>query len=628
MPPPEPTKLTDEELKKYGIHVASRLQQDDVKVGEANWADIDDDDEDWAPEEITWTDGTKSTIPHHEEHSEPSPQPPPAELTIESRLHPSGAFAASLHNRDGNIPGKPKSPGPGAEHPPVRHGLPSGKGLILKGAPEKPTLVAKPPAPPTPVKSPWAALPPIDKAPPMAMDMQHGMGLGRMQHHQPYQSYQRDGYGPPPHGMPPPHFKEIAADDFSRGGFRDGHPHMNRELFNSQSGRLEPVQDRRGGPRSDGSYRQAPGTTVLQRPSQMSDQPEPSAAFQTHRTSAEVGPYGRRRGSSNVSGGSVGFMQRLSRSGEQHVPPELLSARQPSVTGRSESPVSPRNFSPSGSRSWQSRPSPNLAYAAPYTNGPPPAPASVASIDDELEMQKKIMRERRELAKKRRLEEEEREEAARRNGSGSSWKRWDQPPRERVRRRRRPRRRPRKRPRKRRRHLQRLQRQLRLLVLLPVDQLPRRATRPCLRARRCPRPPPRAARIRRMASDSRRRGRVLQRRSRTGCRPGVVPAKERLGISGHRPTATGALATGRRLSRSHMRRRFRRLEATSRALDLLAPCLAEECRRAADASYCSYRAAQGHSSDDSSDSTDRSAGCSACQRQLGQRGAECVGQRS
>ena len=42
-------------------------------------------------------------------------------------------------------------------------------GLVLKGQPEKPTLVAKPSAP-TPVKSPWATLPPIEKTPPVQIN--------------------------------------------------------------------------------------------------------------------------------------------------------------------------------------------------------------------------------------------------------------------------------------------------------------------------------------------------------------------------------------------------------------------------------------------------------------------------
>ncbi|ERT00828.1 hypothetical protein HMPREF1624_02061 [Sporothrix schenckii ATCC 58251] len=446
--PPDPRKLTDEELKKYGIHISTRLQQNDDGKGQANWADIDDDDEDWAPEEITWTDGTKSTIPHHDE-IQPSPQPhsvqpdmshtqshfylqahsqsPQAQQhSVASASQPSPTAIPSSLSREVDANDKPKSPAPTG----VRSGgLPSGRGLILKGAPEKPTLVAKPPAPPTPVKSPWASLPPVDKASPVTMDLPPSIGNSRL----PYQQSQfhqyppRDMYGGPPRGStPPPPFKEIAADDFSRGGFRDSHPYANRELYNSQSGRMEPVQDRRGSMRGDMHHRQPP-SALLQRQSHGSDQqPEPSAAFQTHR-SAHEGPYGRRRNSSNVSGGSGSFMQRLGRPHDQNVPPELLHAQQPSLAGRSDSPTSPRNFSPSGTRSWQAHGSPAATLASthsnPQSNAPPGsaqphtqgAPqAASASIEDELEIQKKIMRERRELAKKRRLEEEEREEAAKR----------------------------------------------------------------------------------------------------------------------------------------------------------------------------------------------------------------------
>lgn len=465
-------------MKKYGIHISTRLQQDDDAKGQANWADIDDDDEDWAPEEITWTDGTKSTIPHHDE-IQPSPQPHSLQPDLshsQSQYHPQvhseSQYQPQVHSQSQYHPhvhSQPPQPqqhllAPAAQPSPTVHlsslskesdanekpkspaptgvrtgGLPSGRGLVLKGAPEKPTLVAKPPAPPTPVKSPWASLPPVDKASPVTTNLPPAIGSSRLPYQQPHfhQYPPRDMYGGPPRGStpPPPPFKEIAADDFSRGGFRDSHPYANRELFNSQSGRLEPVTDRRSGTRSDMHYRQPP-SALLQRQSQtMDQQPEPSAAFQTHRSSAQEGPYGRRRNSSNVSGGSGGFMQRLGRPYDQHVPLELLNAQQPSLSGRSDSPASPRNYSPSGTRSWQTLGSPAATFASTYSNPQANAPtgsapnaapvnaqppmqgapqAAPARIEDELEIQKKVMRERRELAKKRRLEEEEREEAAKR----------------------------------------------------------------------------------------------------------------------------------------------------------------------------------------------------------------------
>ncbi|KAJ0165245.1 hypothetical protein CTA2_11896 [Colletotrichum tanaceti] len=401
VPVPEPKKLTDEELKKYGIHMASRLAPESGQA-QGNWADIEDDDDDWAPETITWTDGTKTTLPHPDEMPAPPPEPipvPPKEKAIE----------------------KPKSP-----VPPPRNtaspskkfgGLASGKGLILKaGSADKPTLVAKPPAPPTPVKSPWAPLPPIEKAPPVVAESSAFHAGTR------YSA--RDQYAtsntPPPH-----HAKEIAADDFSRSAWREG-PAVggNRELFNSQSGRYEPAPDRRGSMRSDAHPRQP---AVLQRPSQ-SDHPEPSAAFQTNRSSVPDGPYGRRRGSSVASGGSGSYLQRPGKGHEMPMPPQdLLNARRGSMAGSVDSPVSPRNFSPSGlqhgprmhgNQQWQPRPSPGTNYATLHTSAPPPdnrsvQPPPMARLEEDLELQKKIMREKRELAMQRRREEEAREEAAR-----------------------------------------------------------------------------------------------------------------------------------------------------------------------------------------------------------------------
>lgn len=47
-------QLTDEELKQqYGIHMTSRIQEDGGGT-EAKWADIEDDEDDWAPETIEW----------------------------------------------------------------------------------------------------------------------------------------------------------------------------------------------------------------------------------------------------------------------------------------------------------------------------------------------------------------------------------------------------------------------------------------------------------------------------------------------------------------------------------------------------------------------------------------------
>ncbi|KUJ07058.1 uncharacterized protein LY89DRAFT_661289 [Mollisia scopiformis] len=416
-PPAEPKRFTDEELKqRYGIHLATRLQSDDPGK-QANWADIDDDDDDWAPETIEWTDGTKITLPQADETPAPAPEPNPVAV------------------KEAKIVEMPKSISPAptqaSASPTVKpSGLGTGRaGLILKGAAEKPTLVAKPPGPPTPVKSPWAPLPPVDKVAPIAIEIPH------QQQQQPQQSRfsQRDPHGF--QGMPPPPAKEIAADDFSRSSWREG-SNTSRELYNSQSGRYEPVNDsRRGSTRNDARGHQP---AVLQRPSPQDGPAEPSPAFQTHRASGQDGGYGRRRTSSNVSGGSGNFVRRMSRGHDMQPPHEMLNVRRGSLAAVSDSPSSPRNYSPSGqhqnqnqrgyqNQQWQqSRASPVISHPSPQSihgQTVPPASndaqaqaqaqASSAVYEDPIETQKKIMRQTRELAIKRRLEEEAKEEAAR-----------------------------------------------------------------------------------------------------------------------------------------------------------------------------------------------------------------------
>lgn len=383
IPVPDPRKITDEELAKIGIHMASRLHADDTK-GQSTWADIDDDDEDWdAPDALTWADGTKTTIPHVDE----TPVIPEAQPVI----------------KEINAIEKPRSPVPpsalASSSPSVKPGLPSGKGLILKGgaSAEKPTLVAKPPAPPTPVKSPWASLPPVSKVSPMEVppeQPQRGFAS-------PGQTYVRGG--------PPPAAREIAADDFSRSPRRD-----NQQLFNSQSGRYEPVPDRRGIARTDYPQRQP---AVLQRPmhSETQGPAEPSAAFQTTHTS---GGYGRRRGSSNVSGGSGSF-QRLRSIDQTMPPPDLLDPRRNSVISVGDHPLSPHNHpaavaqGPPRQSPYQARASPAMSSAAPQQipdAGAAPAPQQ--NIENTVEFQKKLMQERRAEAIKRRQEQEAQEEAA------------------------------------------------------------------------------------------------------------------------------------------------------------------------------------------------------------------------
>ncbi|KAJ6788476.1 hypothetical protein PWT90_02621 [Aphanocladium album] len=367
--PPEPKKFTDEELKKYGIHMASRLNEDDAQ-GQNKWADIDDDDEDWAPEAITWGDGTKTKLPHPDENPphEDVPQVPHGRYPLKHEMPPQNS------RPEYSVP-RPA-------------GLPSGKGLVLKNATQdRPALVAKPPQPPAPAKSPWAQLPPVDR-PQQPWSESTGSPRGSYKEPSPLKMM----------GHPP---KEIAADDFNRSSWRESQSgNGGRELYNSQSGRLEPAPDRRGSMLSDHSGRQP---AVLQR--QGMDHPEPSGAFQTNRN--QDGAFNRRRASSTVSGGS-GLLQRGGRGheGQQHYANDDRGPRRPSFSGSNEGRYTHQHGNAQGPNRqqahWGNLDMPDLAQ---MESQPPD--------EDDVEYQKKLMKERIELARKRRQEEVAREEAAR-----------------------------------------------------------------------------------------------------------------------------------------------------------------------------------------------------------------------
>ncbi|KAF2019924.1 hypothetical protein BU24DRAFT_129549 [Aaosphaeria arxii CBS 175.79] len=412
VPPPPPKQFTDEELKQqYGIHMATRLQADD-NGKEAKWADIDDDEDDWAPETVQWMDGTKSTVAAVE--AEPVP-PPPEVPKVVAKPEPStdatipAPTTAQGSQRPSSTMGNKTILKPGAH---TQTGTKSG--LILKGQPEKPTLVAKPSAP-TPIKSPWATLPPVEKVPPVQINTP-------VQQPPPHRFSQRDTYGNEAQFHPAP-AKEIAPDDFNR-SWRD--ERGNRELYNSHSGRYEPVNETRRGSFRDG-YRNQPA--VLQRPAH--DGPaEPSAAFQTSRTSADAPTWGRRRTSSNVSGGSGGRRLSIDRRGPEIPLPPLNVQRRGShsINGADGLSPIPRHAFPAVPEQPLVSPqksSPNLSIAQPTSpygsvgsfgaqDGTAPAPA--VQTEDPVEVQNRLMREKLErarLAKQKQLEQEQKEEAER-----------------------------------------------------------------------------------------------------------------------------------------------------------------------------------------------------------------------
>jgi hypothetical protein len=374
--------------------MTSRIEADGESK-EAKWADIDDDEDDWAPETIEWADGTKVTL----NHTSNMPLPPGATI---------------VEKASEEEPKEPQSEGPKAQQMSSSIGpnatvLKLGasaerqqaqKATILqKGPSEKPaTSGAKSPAP-VPAKSPWAPLPPVDKISPITINPQIPMPAPNR-------------YSQVPLGGPPLSIasisspaKEISADDFNR-SWRDSQPGQPRELFMPNSGRYEAVSEgRRRGSRNDQNCR-APA--LLQRPSP-SDQhapAEPSAAFQTSRVSAdqERGQWSRRRASSIQSAGSSQFGRRMSLSkvGDVfQVPADALQQQR----GSSQPGVADAVATTRGVHVQQN----NNLTATPSSAGPSSQPPDMALIAE----QKRLMQESARLAVQRRREEEQKEEAAR-----------------------------------------------------------------------------------------------------------------------------------------------------------------------------------------------------------------------
>lgn len=384
-PPVIPAKeVTDEELRKnLGIHLASRLQSEDASK-ESTWADEDPDD-DWVPEPIQWNDGTKSAL-----QPEPSTPTPVAAVPITPTPVVSVVPVAKIVGQDTSdrVPEKPSEP----------------KTLVFTRDPNKGTDKSEKgikDAPP-PRASPWATLPP-----PNIVPLPTPNNEGKTIEH-----------GGSQHNMAS---REVPADEFNR-SWRDRSLH--NQLYNSQTGQLEPVQDPRNrGMRNPRTEQQLGKTSVLQRsPSQLSGSAEPSSAFQQTRTgSYRQDDYRRRRTSSNVSGGSGSTGRRLSFNKGIHGLERPLS---PEETGHS-----PRHiFGPPQPPHQESQPLPvsqPLPISQPLQEANEPlTPQSATTsintqnetvstpVEDPIAMQKRIMTETRELARKRKLEEEAKEEAA------------------------------------------------------------------------------------------------------------------------------------------------------------------------------------------------------------------------
>lgn len=410
-PPPPPRQFTDEELKQqYGIHMAARLQADEAGK-ESKWADIDDDEDDWAPETVEWMDGTKSSVVPADAQATPSPSDGDKSAILQKDASAGSSDQGGTPASKPTVPVSSKTilkPGVHLQNL-ARTGSPAREGS------EKTSPAVKPTVPPS-AKNPWAPLPPIDKVAPVFPQppSQPPSALS---------PFRRDPHGfeslpPPPVGPA----REIAADDFNRTWMEDRGP---RELFDSKSGRYEPVGEmRRGSIRHEHGNRHP---SVLQRPSQM-DRPapaEPSAAFQTRSTGADSGSWARRRASSNVSAGSGG--QRFSMGRPQDERFDNVSPMRPLAV---ESPqqqfaamdvgLSPASV---GQSSWpQSSPTFNTAHLppgaqmSPFANGDTQGNQLGPPDEDPVARQQRLMREKQEatrLRKQREREEEAREEAAR-----------------------------------------------------------------------------------------------------------------------------------------------------------------------------------------------------------------------
>ncbi|KAL9113070.1 MAG: hypothetical protein Q9227_002682 [Pyrenula ochraceoflavens] len=404
--------------QQYGIHLTSRIQADG-EGKESKWADIDDDEEDWAlPETLQWSDGTKAYLTGSESTAAPNqgqkPAPVRAEQPKDARISkPTSIPITSTVGPNATV----LKLGASAER---QQQQAKTTALQPKGPTEKPIQpTVKAPAP-VPAKSPWAVLPPVDKISPVAINPQTSIPPVR----QPSNELHSE---PPLSGSALSPAKEISADDFNRSWRQDQDAHP-RELFMPNSGRYEAVNEgKRRLNRNDQNFR-AP--SVLQRPNQGNYHApaEPSAAFQTHRTSEQDrAPWSRRRTSSNVSGGSGAFDRRMSmgktndtlafhdnvnqRQDSEVVSQDTVSHGQASA-GASK-PAAPYIPSPS-EMTPSSAVAPGAIDEFSKMVGPAPRQDGSIAISEDVERQKQLMKEKREAAIKRRQEQEAREEAEKR----------------------------------------------------------------------------------------------------------------------------------------------------------------------------------------------------------------------
>lgn len=396
-PPAPPKQFTDEELKQqYGIHLATRLQADESGKG-AKWADEDDED-DWAPDTVEWMDGTKSSLQPSENEQ--------AHILESSLL----ATKRKAEESDQASPDSPQAPasilGPGKTilRPGIRATASQTRpGLVLKSVPENAPTPVKPPTP-GPFRSPWASLPPVDKVSPISFNPP--MHREQPLHISTANDAEMSQVGRP---LPSPP-REIAADTFDRSWRDDGRG--SRELFDSRSGRYEPVKaTRRGSMRQDGGFRPP---AVLQRPSQphVGDSMDQSGAQGSRVTggSQDARNWDRRTSSSAID----------NRAGpDRRTSTDLSVASNDARSEVRQSPVSTKptisDHQPSSGPHANAVADASSIQRAYSAHGPPNGVAPVQSQEsnaDVTAMQQQIMRQKLEANRKRKEDEQAREEAA------------------------------------------------------------------------------------------------------------------------------------------------------------------------------------------------------------------------
>lgn len=355
--------------------MTSRLQSDDTSK-ESKWADIDDED-DWQPEStMEWTDGSKTTLPAPEEKVDiPEPLPVPEVKAIPKEIKP----IVVAERRFSPIPSSRES------------------------AQNKVVVQAAPPVQEAPRPGPWAPIPAGATFPTPRPMMIQAYPLSTTRPQDPQRT---------PLALQPA--KEVPSDDFSR-SWRDKAPSQNRELFNSETGKLEPVQESsrsRMAKTKTADTSQRP-SVLLQRPNSVTNvtngPAEPSAAFQQQRMPHRPNDQeARRRRASSIVSASSAKERRLSlvksqgSSGDMDGPFQnhnntIIMGSLGNATEMTGSPV------------MGSLPSPKMNGEGVLSIEKAPVQEPV---EDPIVVQQRVMKEAREAAKKRREEEDRLEEEA------------------------------------------------------------------------------------------------------------------------------------------------------------------------------------------------------------------------